>query len=131
MGHRTIRTGFLTAISTVALVALLFWSSCYYDNEEELYPGTGECDTLNVTYSGSVAPIMALSCNGCHSGSNPPAGVHTDSRQGLMDAVNSARLWGALNHQTGFSPMPKDAPKLSDCDLSKIRIWIDDGTPDN
>jgi hypothetical protein len=57
--------------------------------------------------------------------------VHTDSRQGLMDAVNSGRLWGALNHQTGFSPMPKDAPKLSDCDLSKIRIWIDDGTPDN
>ena len=42
-------------------------SGCYYDNEEELYP-FDFCDVTNVTYSGTIQPIVQGNCAvpGCH-----------------------------------------------------------------
>lgn len=111
--------------------SILTFQSCYYDNEETLYPVAADCDTLNVTYSATIAPIMNTNCNFCHGGSSPLAGINTDSYSGLKDVVDNGRLWGAINHNSGFSPMPKDRPKLSDCNLDKIRIWIDEGALNN
>jgi hypothetical protein len=41
--------------------------------------------------------------------------------------VDNGRFWGAINHEDGYSPMPQNLPKLNDCDLKKIRTWIDEG----
>jgi hypothetical protein len=113
------------------LVLLLFgqMQSCYYDNEEELY--FGACDTTNVTYSLIVAPIMAGSCNVCHSGNFPNAGIRTDNYADLKSIADNGRLWGAINHEPGFSPMPQNQPKMNECNLARIRKWIDSGAPDN
>ena len=41
----------------IPLLALL--AGCYYDNEEELYANQGNnCDTTNVTFSGTVFPVI-------------------------------------------------------------------------
>lgn len=132
MAHRTINHS-ITALVFPGLLVLfsIFLGSCYYDNEEELYPNIPPCDTVNVTYSSSVAPVMANHCNDCHGGTAPTAGIRTDTYNGLSVIAASGRLWGAINHEQGFSFMPKDAPKLSECDLAKIRKWLDDGFPDN
>jgi cytochrome c553 len=106
-------------------------TSCYYDNEEELYPDTGGCDTANVTYSASISPIMQSRCNGCHDASTASGGVVTSDYAGLKTVADNGRLWGAVNHDDGYSPMPKNAGKLSDCDLSKIKAWIGAGAPNN
>jgi hypothetical protein len=64
-------------------------SSCYYDNEEELYPAVITCDTISVSYSSSVAPILTSSCNGCHSSASPSGGVVLDSySQASVYALN-------------------------------------------
>lgn len=102
-------------------------SSCYYDNEEDLYPQPVDCDTLNVTYSQTIAPIMSTNCNACHGGSAPNANVKTDTYNDLKIIADDDRLWGVVNHESGYSPMPKDRPKLNDCDLKKIRVWLDNG----
>ncbi len=116
------------------LLGLLFvglmistFTSCYYDNAEELYPQPVECDTLNVTYSQTIAPIMETNCNSCHGGSTPQANVITETYDGLKVIADDDRLWGSITHETGYSPMPKDRPKLNDCDLKKIRVWLDKG----
>lgn len=106
---------------------ILGTTACYYDNEEELYPQPIECDTTNVSYSASINPIMSNNCNDCHSSSAPSGNVITDTYEGLKIIADDRSLWGTVNHESGYSPMPKDRPKLNDCDLTKIAIWLNNG----
>jgi hypothetical protein len=114
----------------VSILALtLAISGCYYDNEEDLYLGSSTCDTTNVTYSASVAPVLAGYCNSCHSGTSPSGGIKTDSYSAVI--TNITRIRGAINHQSGFIGMPQSGGSLSSCDLTKIDIWIRKGKLDN
>jgi hypothetical protein len=90
-----------------------------------------ECDTTNVTFAEQVWPIIETTCYGCHSGSSPGGNIYLRNHAEIVTAVNGGRFWGAINHEPGFSRMPKVGPKLPDCDLATIRIWIEDGMPDN
>lgn len=114
---------------TFVLAVGLTLSGCYYDNEEDLYPGGNICDTSNVTYSGSVAPIFSSYCNSCHSSSNPSGNIVTDNYNSVK--ANISRIQGAINHESGYSPMPANGGKLSTCELDKIDIWIRQGMPNN
>jgi len=128
----TMRTGIKTGV--LSLLAAMFLFSCYYDNEEYLYSGGGGpagCDTTNVTYSGTITPILSNNCNGCHNASFPFAGIITSNYTDLMVTVNNGRFWGSINHDSGYSPMPKNGSKLSNCNLLKIRKWLDDGALNN
>jgi len=117
----------IVLISVFALTLAL--SGCYYDNEEDLYLGSSTCDTANVTYSASVAPVFAGYCNSCHSGSAPSGGIKTDSYTSVTD--NITRIRGAINHESGYLAMPQNGGSLSGCDLTKIDIWIRMGMLDN
>jgi uncharacterized membrane protein len=109
------------------------FTSCYYDSEEELYPGTGGgvCDTSNITFSGTIQPILTSNCNQCHSSSIASGGVITDSYQALLPHIQSGIFRKAVNHEPGASPMPQNAQKLPACELSKINAWINAGAPNN
>jgi mono/diheme cytochrome c family protein len=119
----------------VALAGCILASlgGCYYDKEDILYPG-GNCDTSNVTYSNTVSGIMAVNCNVCHSTSSANAnggGIQLDSYTKLKVYVDNGKLMGSINHAGGYSPMPKNATKLSSCDISKVQAWINAGAPNN
>jgi hypothetical protein len=118
-------------IVNVLFIILLF--SCKYNNEQELYPvdPNTTCDTLNVTYSETVALIMQAQCNGCHSGINPSGGIKTDNYTDIKTLVDNGRLMGSIKHQSGYSPMPKGGQKLSECDIAKIDIWVKSGALNN
>lgn len=120
----------------VSLLALTFAiSGCYNDNEVDLYLGSSTCDTTNVTYlnstSGelSIEKIFEHNCNSCHSGSTPSGNIKTDSYVSVSD--NITRIRGAINHQSGFLPMPQSGGSLSTCELTKIDIWIRKGMLNN
>jgi hypothetical protein len=107
-------------------------SGCYYDKENELYPTQANCDTTGVmTYSQAIAPIMTANCNTCHSSGNPSGGVITSNFDGLSIVAKNGRLYGAVSHQQGFLPMPNGADPLSSCDVTKIKKWVDAGSPNN
>ncbi len=113
---------------TLFLTGIFVFQACYFDKEEILYPSSGnDCDTTNVTYSGTVVPIMEISCNSCHGGSDPYAGIRTDNYDDLKTIVDNGKFWGAISHDPQYSPMPKDRPQLSDCALLQIETWIDNG----
>lgn len=120
----------MRVVNSLILLSLIVTglSGCYYDNEEELYPQPIECDTINVTYSQTIAPIMSSSCDFCHASSAPSGNVITDNYDDLKTIADDGRLWGSVNHESGYSPMPKDRPKLNDCDLKKIKVWLDNGS---
>lgn len=134
MAHPTIknRPEFYLKMLLIAMMAISL-HSCYYDNEEYLYPDFpgGNCDTVSVTYAGTVSPILASACNSCHSAASPSGGVITNTYDGLKAAVNSGQFWKAINHEAGASQMPKNGNKLPACELKKIKAWIDAGAPKN
>ena len=117
---------FIIAISLCGLVA------CYRDNEQDLYPSTGSCDTTNVNYHSTVAALLTSNgCTGCHSGSAPSGNISLQSYAGVKAVAISGKLYGAINHSAGFSPMPKGGNKMNSCSISKIKAWIDAGSINN
>jgi len=90
-----------------------------------------DCDTTNVSFANHIWPLVENNCLGCHSGGTPGGGIYLNNYANIVAVAESGQLWGAINHEQGFSPMPKNANKLSDCKIRQIQIWIEDGTPDN
>jgi hypothetical protein len=109
---------------------MLLTYSCYNDNVEDLYPYY-PCDSANVTYTNSIAPLLESKCSRCHSTSIATSGIITDTYESLKSLADDGKLWGVTSHAPGFKPMPQDAAKLTDCDLAKIKHWINAGAPNN
>jgi hypothetical protein len=111
---------------------LLLFTGCYNDNEADLYPfSSTPCDSTNVTYSQTMAPIMSANCNVCHSTAMASGGVITDTYAGLSTVAGNGKLWGGVNWATGFNPMPNGGSQLSPCYLGEIKKWINQGYRDN
>ena len=108
-----------------------FLQSCYYDNEEELYPVAPECDTTNVSYANDVWPIISSNCTSCHSGGAPQGNVSLENYDDIVIAADNGSLLGTIKHEDGWPPMPKGGGQLNDCSMATIEKWVIDGTPDN
>lgn len=119
---------------TFITVITLAWS-CYYDNEEFLYPKlSSSCDTTNVTFSSSVKPILQQYCLTCHSNSSAASfggNIKLEDHADVKTRADNGQLYGTIAHLPGYSPMPKSGSKIDDCNISIIKTWIDIGSPDN
>jgi hypothetical protein len=120
---------------TILILAIL--AGCYYDNEEELYPEQpNDCDTVNVTFSVTIWPMINGTCTSCHSGSAPQGNVlledyTTIAAAAAIPAGTYGSLYGVISHASGNSPMPKNGTQFSDCKIKQVKAWIDAGRPDN
>ncbi len=113
-------------------IILSLAAACTWENEEELYPDPGLCDTLDVSYSEDVVPILANNCYACHSNANGPDFGRGNTWEDYEDVVASANtIVGAINHEDGFPSMPREADQLDTCSISIIEAWVNAGTPNN
>lgn len=116
--------------SLILLTVLgLLFSGCYYDVEEELYPNNGICDTNNVTYVLTIAPILNQHCNSCHSGAAPIGNIDLSNYANVKLNAENGALYGSISHNPNWSQMPQGGNKLDDCTILKVKTWIDQGTP--
>jgi hypothetical protein len=90
-----------------------------------------DCDTSNVTFVGTILPITDTYCKGCHSGTHPSGGISLTDYATIKNSVESQRFMGAIEQLTGYSPMPQGGNKLSDCAIRQLKIWINNGMPNN
>ncbi len=106
---------------------------CTYNKEEELYPNTAaNCDTSNISISATINPILQkYDCSFCHSNNTLSGNISLANFTAVKLQVNNGRLFGAINHQPGFSQMPQGANKMNQCDINKVKAWIDAGAPNN
>lgn len=119
----------LVSLATIAIFSL-FFVSCYYDNEEALYPTlNNSCDTTNVTYSSTITPILNSYCTGCHSGSPPSGGITLTSYASVQALASSGMLMNALTGN-GVPIMPLSG-SLSTCRIAQFQIWIRNGMLNN
>ncbi len=89
------------------------------------------CDTLNVTYSGTIRPVIQQRCQGCHSGANPQGGLDLSNWATMNLVAGDGRLAGSIQHQPTFTAMPPSGPMLNDCRIAQFLIWIEQGAPNN
>lgn len=121
-----------------SLLVCIGLTGCYYDKEEELYPDSGPvvCDTLSVSYSSDIVPILSTNCSysGCHSSSSEAAGISLETYSGVKDYLDAdkSQFISAIIWDGNASNMPKNATqKLSVCSINTINAWINDGYPNN
>jgi hypothetical protein len=110
------------------LLGLVAFSSCYYDNEEDLYGGG--CDTSAVKFSTFIQPLLSSQCYSCHSGAAPTGIFDLSSYDNVKTmALDNNRLYAAVTRTTNW--MPNGGAKLDNCTLSKIDAWVKAGAPNN
>lgn len=114
-------------VALLSIAALL--GSCYYDNEEDLYElwnAQNNCDTINVSFTEDILPIMANHCAtpGCH--------VPGGAAPGILQTYEqiSAFAGGIRFRAIEVGDMPPSGP-LSPCNQNLLKAWIDAGAPDN
>ncbi len=87
------------------------------------------CDSSGtVSFSAKIWPLINSGCTGCHGyGRNTQLTAYND----VKVQVDNGKLSGALNHKSGFLPMPQGGAKWTDCQLNMLDRWIADGAPNN
>jgi hypothetical protein len=116
------------ALATVSCALLL--TACAYDNKEDLLSKdpAPDCGPMLSTYSADVAPLLQQKCNGCHN-SQFLFGLQTYAQ--VRTVALDGSLVGSVSHAAGFQAMPQNGTKLSDCEITLIRRWVEGGALNN
>ena len=118
----------LKTISIWVLISCIL--GCYYDVEENLYPSI-DCDSQEMSYEDDIQPIVNKYCLVCHSKEVNFGNITLEEYEEITKYIDSGEMQGAINHEDGYSPMPKNGAPLLDCEIEKIESWINDGALDN
>ena len=116
-----------------AVVVLGAAYGCTYSQGEAI-PAPG-CDVPRetITYAGVISPIFDRHCRECHAtviAGTLGGGTDLGSYQSIRNYGDNA-LIGTIEHTAGYLAMPKNRPKVSDCDIARIKAWMAAGKPNN
>jgi len=90
----------------------------------------GTCETSNITYTNTIAKILETNCYACHGGTaTASGGIKLDTYEGAKAKGVANQLYPAVSQSGTVPAMPQGGDKLSDCNIIKIKKWIDDGYP--
>lgn len=122
-------------LTFIFLLAALYggMTGCTNNSEEELFgkQKPDNCDLSQVTYALTIKPMLQQHCYSCHSSDIASGNVVLDNYAGVKKQMDNGRLLGAVRHLPGYTPMPFNGSKLSDCNIARIVKWFDAGAPDN
>lgn len=110
---------------------IILASSCYYDAADLLYPNSIVCDTTATSYSQKIIPLLQQHCYSCHLNAATGGGIIMGNYAADKALATNGKLYGSISHTTGYSPMPKSAAKMNNCQITIIKQWIDAGAPAN
>lgn len=117
-------------IAQLGAVWVMVASGCYYDVEETLY-GTEGCDVQTVSFASDIAPLVSQKCAGCHSGTSPSGGLTLQSHAQVAGIGMSGALVDRTHRPAGDGLAMPPSGRLSECELSKIQNWVNQGSLDN
>lgn len=96
-----------------------------------------DCDTTGIVgFSTHVQPVLQTYCLSCHNSVFASGDVILDNYDGVktwsdFEINGIPDLIGVIRQFEGFTPMPPDGSKMSDCDARQIEIWIEQGKLNN
>jgi mono/diheme cytochrome c family protein len=74
---------------------------------------------------------MDSKCSGCHNPSNLGGNINVSTYTAIRVIALNGKLYGSVAHLAGYSPMPKNSAKLSDCEIRQVQKWIAAGSLNN
>jgi hypothetical protein len=145
LGHRTIKGYFVLPSKKMMssmhkkfgaffflFLLICSFNACYYDVESELYINEQPCDNSVFTYNGRVKAICDANCAtaSCHSGPSPSASLALDTYDQVRSATESGLIC-TIEQTSGCSPMPKNEPRMSQCNIDAWKLWSENNYPEN
>lgn len=125
------------SLVVLCLLGAIF-NSCSKANETTLKMehgiSGGDCDTVGMTYQMDILPIITANCYGCHSSETYQSSgsqLNYEDFNVLKTEVNNGELLNAIQHTGNVTPMPLNLPSLSECDINKIKDWVNNGSQNN
>ncbi|MEI6898882.1 MAG: hypothetical protein WCL00_03310 [Bacteroidota bacterium] len=113
----------------------LFLLSCKHSpNSDSIVPPPPppDCDSVNVTYTGTIQPILAQNCYACHAGTPPSSGFSLESYDSVKHYASIGHLMDRIRQDSIilYPPMPQPpASKLSSCQIAQFNNWIKKNFP--
>ena len=92
---------------------------------------SGNCVATNVSFANTVLSTLKTNCTGCHSGTNPSAGIDLNSYATVKVQAANGKLVGSISQAAGFIAMPSATVSLSACEISQIKAWVTEGSLNN
>lgn len=89
------------------------------------------CDSSNILYSTGIMPLLKNQCTGCHNSTNAGGNIDLTSFPRVKEIALNGVLLGSLEWKSGYKPMPQGGAKLSECDINRIKKWINAGALNN
>lgn len=124
----------ITLLKLISLFLFCSFISCTFQNEEESFTVpicdslSVDRDTINVYYQ-DLTYIFTDVCAQCHNTNfTYRPGINMDSYENVVASMNTGKALPAIKHEGNYK-MPYNQPKLSDCEIQKIAIWIEKGMP--
>ena len=120
-----------TLLFSLAIFSISF-QGCTYDIEEDLNPNT-ECDTLSVSFSTEILPILDSNCSSCHGESYPESDLNLTDYESVASSVLTGETLERIMLQIDDSSVMPPAPNslLSECEINKIVAWTNQGALEN
>jgi len=82
------------------------------------------CDSNQFKFAANISPLLNTFCTGCHSGFVASGNIDLSNYNNVKMQVTNGWLIGAVTHTAGYVAMPKEANKLSDCQITQINKWV-------
>ncbi len=94
-------------------------------------PDMFDCSGVTPTYTSDIKAILDTNCalSGCHAGPSPQLGIDLSTYASASTISMEDRFLGAVQHKSGFEPMPYQLPKLPDAEIELLTCWVQNGSP--
>lgn len=124
-------------LAVIALIIGLFtlFPSCIKDEAKQPDPLGPICDTMDVSYSADIRPILDFSCVGssCHSDVGAPisGGITLEEYEDAKLQADNGQLICAIKAQGCESMPPLGVIPLTEEQIRMLECWVFDGAPNN
>ncbi|MBN8577769.1 MAG: cytochrome c [Cytophagales bacterium] len=88
------------------------------------------CNPEQFTFLATIKPLLESNCVGCHKPGSLGGNINLANYTAIKAQVTNGKLVGSITHATGFSPMPQGS-KLSECQITQVKAWIEAGALNN
>ena len=97
------------------------------NEKQEVLPLCKADTDVKITYQNDVKEIISKNCNSCHSNKNHLGGVKLEDFNDVLFWAKSGELYDQIIPLGGNPPRMPRGSKMSDCDISTINKWINQG----
>ncbi|MFN8348990.1 MAG: hypothetical protein U0X91_28580 [Spirosomataceae bacterium] len=117
-------------VGGVVIFLIAFFQSCINEKpKSDVQP----CNNKIISFANDVKPILIKSCYSCHDNRNHFGGCKLEDFTDVQNWVSSGELQYSIYYDTDNIPIPKmpKGGKLSECDITVINNWVNQGAENN